>query len=117
MSHRLMAILEFDLGCVREALQLPETAEIVDARIEFGVRGRLQLKIEGAGWPTREGELLRPTSGMVTTRRTKEGVELMPAISWDFPKTGTETGYQQESDEKTLDLLRGVGAIRADGGY
>ena len=89
MSHRRMAILEFSLGAIREALQLPEEAEILGAEVVFGQRDRLRLKIEGAGWPTQEGYFLRPTTAVVTRRQLADGMELMPEITWNFP-TSTE---------------------------
>ena len=85
MSHRLMAILEFDAGALREFLQLPETAEIVDVRMEFGVRGRIQFKIEGAGYPTAEGAPIRAVTCLVGTQRDEEGdINLNPTLVWPF---------------------------------
>ena len=85
MSHRLMAILEFDAGVLREFLQLPETAEIVDARMEFDSRGRLQLKIEGAGYPTKEGVAIPLVTCIVGARRNAEGdIDLNPTLNWPF---------------------------------
>lgn len=95
MSHRLCAILEFDTGALRELLQLPETAEIVDARMEFGARGRLQLKIEGAGYPTREGQHVPPCTCIVRSLRDADGdIELNPVLNWPFNQV---TGMQEES--------------------
>ena len=90
-----MAILEFDAGALREFLQLPETAEIVDARMEFGVRGRLQLKIEGAGYPTQEGELIPAVTCIVGTRCNADGdIEVNPTFNWPFDPV---FGVQEES--------------------
>lgn len=85
MSHRLCAILEFDTGVLRELLQLPETAEIVDAHMVFDTRGRLQLKIEGAGYPTQEGELIPPSTCVVGARFDADGeVAVNPTLNWPF---------------------------------
>lgn len=88
MSHRLMAVLEFDAGQLRELLQLPETAEIVDARMDFSRRGRIQLKIEGAGFPTQEGHLLNICTAILTTQYLEDGTELLPTLSWPFAGCG-----------------------------
>ena len=84
MSHRLMAILEFDTGQLRHMLQLPETAEIVAAEVEFGVRGRILLKIEGAGFPVMEGELVPRTTCLITERWFDDGAALRDKITWPF---------------------------------
>lgn len=84
MSHRLTAILEFDTGALREFLQLPETAEIVDARMDFSNRGRLQLKIEGAGFPTQEGGPIQPTTCIVHMRHEADGSKYVERIEWPF---------------------------------
>lgn len=85
MSHRLCAILEFDTGVLREFLQLPESAEIVDARMEFGVRGRIQFKIEGAGYPTQEGELIPAVTCIIEARHNADGdIEVNPTLNWPF---------------------------------
>lgn len=81
MSHRLCAILEFDTGALRHLLQLPETAEIVDARMHFDRRGRLQLKIEGAGYPTQEGQVILPCTCIVGTQRD---ATVNPTLNWPF---------------------------------
>jgi len=95
MSHRLMAILEFDTGMLRELLQLPETAEIVDARTEFGVRGRLQIKIEGAGYPTVEGCQIPTVTCIIGVRRGEDGgIEVNPTLNWPFDPV---FGVQEES--------------------
>lgn len=85
MSHRLMAILEFDAGRLREFLQLPETAEIVDVRMGFETRGRIQFKIEGAGYPTAEGCPIQATTCIVGAHRGAEGdIEVNPTLNWPF---------------------------------
>lgn len=88
MSHRLCAILEFDTGALRELLQLPETAEIVDAQMVFNARGRLQLKIEGAGYPTREGEFVQPVTCIIGLQRDADGeAAVNPTLTWPFDLT------------------------------
>lgn len=84
MSHRLTAILEFDTGRLRELLQLPETAEIIDCRMDFGYRGRLQLKIEGAGFPTQEGHAIQPATCVITERHNADGSKYVERIEWPF---------------------------------
>ena len=94
MSHRLCAILEFDTGALREFLQLPEAAEIVDVRMRFGNRNRLQLKIEGAGYPTQEGELIPAVTCTIGTRCNADGdIEVNPTLNWPFdPVFGVQEG-------------------------
>lgn len=94
MSHRLTAILEFDAGMLREFLQLPETAEIVDARMEFDRRGRIQFKIEGAGYPTKEGQVVVPATCIIGVRRGEDGdIEVNPTLNWPFdPVFGAKEG-------------------------
>jgi hypothetical protein len=90
-----MAILEFDAGALREFLQLPETAEIVDARMEFDRRGRIQIKIEGAGYPTKEGQVVIPTTCIIGARRGEDGdIEVNPTLNWSFDPV---FGAQEES--------------------
>lgn len=84
MSHRPCAILEFDTGQLRHMLQLPETAEIVAAEVEFGVRGRILLKIEGAGFPVKEGELVPRTTCLITQTFLGDRTELREKITWPF---------------------------------
>lgn len=79
-----MAILEFDTGQLRHFLQLPETAEIVGAEVEFGVRGRLLLKIEGAGFPVQEGEIIPRTTCLITQTFLADGTELREKFTWPF---------------------------------
>lgn len=91
MSHRLCAILEFDTGMLREFLQLPETAEIVDARMEFDRRGRIQFKIEGAGYPTKEGQVVIPATCIVESQRDEDGsIPLNPTLNWPFDSSVQE---------------------------
>ena len=85
MSHRLMAILEFDTGALREFLQLPESAEIVGVRMDFRRRGRIQFKIEGAGYPTEEGHLIPLATCTIGTRCNADGdIEVNPTLNWPF---------------------------------
>lgn len=84
MSHRLCAILEFDTGQLRHMLQLPESAEIVDARMGFDARGRILLKIEGAGFPVQEGELVPRTTCLITQTFLGDRTELREKITWPF---------------------------------
>lgn len=84
MSHRLMAVLEFDTGQLREFLQLPETTEIIDCQMDFPMRGRILLKIEGAGYPTTEGMPLHRQTCMITQRWLEDGTELKEEIRWPF---------------------------------
>jgi hypothetical protein len=94
MSHRLMAILEFDAGALREFLQLPETAEIVDVRMGFERRGRIQFKIEGAGYPTQEGELIPAVTCIIGVRRGEDGdIDVNPTLNWPFDPV---LGVQEE---------------------
>jgi len=86
MSARLMAILEFDAGRLRELLQLPESAEIIWCRMDRDCRGRIEVVIEGAGFPTDEGGFLHRTTCTVTIAQTEDGgIELNPKLEWGFP--------------------------------
>lgn len=85
MSHRLCAILEFDAGMLREFLQLPETAEIVDVRMDFMSRSRILFKIEGAGYPTAEGYPIPAATCIVGAHRDEDGsIDLNPTLNWPF---------------------------------
>lgn len=84
MSHRLMARLEFDAGRLREFLQLPETAEIVGCQMDIFRRGKITLVIEGAGYPTKEGEFIQPATCMIRTQTFEDGTRLRDELRWPF---------------------------------
>ena len=91
MSHRLMAILEFDAGRLRELLQLSEAAEIVGARMDFETRGRIQLKVEGVGYPVAEGNPIPSATCIVESRRDEDGsIPLNPTLNWPFDSSVQE---------------------------
>ena len=97
-----MAILEFDAGRLREFLQLPETAEIVDARMDFGSRGRIQFKIEGAGYPTTEGHPLPFATCSIRSSQDAEGaIRVNPELVWSFAPTPYEVVASEQSGDQS----------------
>lgn len=83
-SVQKLAILSLSPDLLRELLQLPRGAEILDLRVPLYYRGVLEVKIVGAGWPTMEGQAITSTIGTVTRTRDENGVERR-SIDWGFP--------------------------------
>ena len=85
-----MAVLEIHPRMFREILQLPEGAEVVDMRIAIDRRGILELKIVGAGFDTKEGEVIRRVTGTVT-----KNAGGWPFIDWGLP---SNAGNERTAD-------------------
>jgi hypothetical protein len=79
-----MAILRVTAEAVRDLLQLPAGVEVLRVEVAPGVRGCLNVVIEGAGWDTPEGGLIVPTYGTVHTKCDEVGY-VSHKIDWRFP--------------------------------
>jgi hypothetical protein len=89
LTEELMAIIEVSPEFLRERLFLPKGSEIVDARFDMGRRGVIELKIIGAGWPTKIGDPISHTSGVVVTEHIIGGEDVVRNI--EFGLSSKET--------------------------
>jgi len=72
------AILEVDAEAMRRILQLPSGATI-GAVLPTARVGVLLLRVDGAGWETKEGDFIRTTKAIV--RQSGDRPQL---IDWGF---------------------------------
>ena len=82
-TFRLCAVLRIDNQMLARLLQLPPEAEITAAACPHDSRGVIELRIEGAGYPTREGERIRAATGIVQAVKLARDRELVQ-IGWPF---------------------------------
>lgn len=86
-----MAILRLNAAMLRDALQLPDGAEVVRVFVDEEFRCRLNVVIEGAGWETAEGAPIQPAGpGIVTVDRDEHGGIKRMTIDWGLPAQGAE---------------------------
>lgn len=73
---------------LRELLQLPADASIVDARVIYDRPGVLQLKIQGAGDEVAPGAVIPQVTGKVMKRAGEPAQIYWPfaSSSWPFPE-------------------------------
>lgn len=85
-----MAILRVDPDVLRDILQLPQDVEVVDVLSEIHSRGKVYIKIEGAGWPVKlGGPIEEAPTGVITQTTVKAEDGTMHkyfTIDWGFPK-------------------------------
>lgn len=84
MSSKKLVLIKLSPSAIRELLQLPEDAEVTGVVADLGFRGAVTLRIEGAGYPTEDGELIREARGMICREFLPDGRELAPRITWKF---------------------------------
>ena len=92
LEGKKQAILEIAPHLLRELFCLPPGAEIIDLRVAIDRRGMLEVKIDGAGWLTPEGAMIKRTTGMVTRAFDEEGKVTRRSIEWGFPSNDTDKG-------------------------
>ena len=80
------AVLEIAPEVLGELLQLPKGAEVVYVHCPFDLRGVMSVKIYGAGWPVKEGEMLQTTTGTITRKFAADGSEVGYSVDWGFPE-------------------------------
>lgn len=80
-KHPRCAILKIDTRYLAKLLQLPPQAKITAAACPHDQQEIVHLRIEGAGWETPPGHLIRVCTGVVTTAPTMQ-------ITWPFSDQG-----------------------------
>jgi hypothetical protein len=83
MTTQRAAILELSLGILRDLLHLPDGAEIISVYAPIDQRGTIEVRIEGAGWPTDWGAVIQRTKGIVHQRPDGDGIA---TIDWQMPE-------------------------------
>ncbi len=69
------AILQMNATYLKQLLQIPANAEIDGIELDFCQPDLVLVRINGAGWPTGEGQTIVPTTATVTGDR----------IDWNLP--------------------------------
>jgi len=80
-----MAIFQVTPEVLAEMLQLPPGAYIDSVHAPHDKPGTLDLRIRGAGWPTRPGMVIMRTTGTITRHTAADGSELRHEIDWGTP--------------------------------
>lgn len=80
-----MALLRIDARYLAALLQLPEGTAVLGVRDDISSAGVLEIKVEGAGWPTAEGQQIMPTTGTVIDTRDATGGLVCRTVNWGFP--------------------------------
>jgi len=89
-NQRHMAILQISSEALCELLQLPQDVVILGFQADFVHHNLLEIKIDGAGWPTREGQVLARTRGIITKEFDASGAEVGRSIDWRLPTYAKE---------------------------
>lgn len=87
--HELAAILRVTPEALAALLQLPPGAYIDDVYALHDTPGVLELRVRGAGWPSRPGQLLERRGGMVTQHYADDGSVTKIVIDWGLPSGTT----------------------------
>lgn len=81
----LVAILMVAPEQLADLLQLPEGSCIDSVHAPHDRPGVLELRIRGAGWVTRAGDMIQKTTGIVTSYHAEDGSVLRHVIDWRLP--------------------------------
>ena len=92
IRHDLAAILRVTPEALAAALQLPPGAYIDDVRALHDQPGVLELRVRGAGWPSRPGQMLERRGGMVTQHFAEDGSLTKTVIDWGLPASAEAAG-------------------------
>jgi hypothetical protein len=76
-----MAILKVTPEAIRELLRLPADATVVGMQVPFDNPGIMEIKVEGAGWDTPEGGLIKRAEDVMVTKQDNGAIN----IDWGFP--------------------------------
>lgn len=78
-----MAILEIAPEVMRQLLDLPEGVWVDGVEVDFLRRGVVCVRVQGMGWPVREGEMLRRSRATVWERRNEAGEVFERRVTWE----------------------------------
>lgn len=82
-GNRLMALAAIDSHMLARLLQLPDGSDITAVGCPHDRPGIVELRIEGAGFPTAPGHVIPTCNAIVTSVHTIEA-GWIPRIRWPF---------------------------------
>lgn len=79
------AILHVSPEALGQLFQLPAGA-YVDGIVNDDRLGVFKLRVRGAGWPVKPGDIIPQASAVCTQTYDAEGAKTSLSIDWGFPK-------------------------------